>query len=124
MIIGYRLKDLRESKNLSQGDIQKRTGLLRCYISRVENGHVVPSIETLEKIARALEISLYQVFYDGDQQPKSLAVQQLSMKKQTQDWALLPKGQVLLNQIIQSIGMMNDKDRQLLLHIARKMRRR
>jgi transcriptional regulator with XRE-family HTH domain len=55
MIIGDRLRELREEKTLSQGDIEKRTGLLRCYISRVENGHTVPAIETLEKLARALE---------------------------------------------------------------------
>jgi len=56
MIIGDRLRDMREEKKLSQGDIEKRTGLLRCYISRVENGHTVPAIETLEKMARALEV--------------------------------------------------------------------
>jgi transcriptional regulator with XRE-family HTH domain len=73
VIIGDRLKSVRESKNLSQGDIEKRTGLLRCYISRVENGHTVPSIETLEKLAQALEIPLYQLFYDGSD-PKMLPV--------------------------------------------------
>jgi len=57
MIIGDRLRALREVKKFSQGDIEKRTGLLRCYISRVENGHTVPAIETLEKMARALEDS-------------------------------------------------------------------
>lgn len=56
MVIGKRIRELREQKKLSQGDMEKRTGLLRCYISRVENGHTVPSIETLEKCARALEI--------------------------------------------------------------------
>jgi len=56
MLIGDRLRELREEKKLSQGDIEKRTGLLRCYISRVENGHTVPAVETLEKLARALEI--------------------------------------------------------------------
>jgi transcriptional regulator with XRE-family HTH domain len=56
MVIGDRLKTLRETKDLSQGDIEKRTGLLRCYVSRVENGHTVPSVETLEKFARALEV--------------------------------------------------------------------
>ena len=66
MIIGDRLRAVREEKELSQGDIEKRTGLLRCYISRVENGHTVPAIETLEKMARALEIPLYQLFYDGE----------------------------------------------------------
>ena len=54
MVIGDRLKTLRETKNLSQGGIEKRTGLLRCYVSRVENGHTVPSVETLGKFARAL----------------------------------------------------------------------
>ena len=69
MIIGDRLRELREAKKLSQGDIEKRTGLLRCYISRVENGHTVPAIETLEKMARALEIPLYQLFHDGKESP-------------------------------------------------------
>src|SRR5438045_9659236 len=70
MIIGDRLRELREGKSLSQGDIEKRTGLLRCYISRVENGHTVPAIETLEKMARALEIPLDHLFYDGREPPK------------------------------------------------------
>src|SRR5258708_9353986 len=70
MIIGDRLRALREEKKLSQGDIEKRTGLLRCYISRVENGHTVPAIETLEKLARALECPLYQLFYDGEEPPQ------------------------------------------------------
>jgi DNA-binding XRE family transcriptional regulator len=50
MVICDRLRELRESKDLSQGDIEKRTGLLRCYISRVENGHTVPAIETLRSL--------------------------------------------------------------------------
>jgi transcriptional regulator with XRE-family HTH domain len=69
MIIGDRLRVVREEKKFSQGDIEKRTGLLRCYISRVENGHTIPSIETLEKLARALEIPLYKLFYDGEALP-------------------------------------------------------
>src|SRR5689334_24485622 len=69
MIIGDRLKALREAKNLSQGDIEERTGLLRCYTSRVENGHTVPSVETLEKYARALEIPMYHLMFDGDDPP-------------------------------------------------------
>ena len=70
MIIGDRLRALREEKQLSQGDIEKRTGLVRCYISRVENGHTVPAIETLKKMARALEIPMYQLFYDGEGPPQ------------------------------------------------------
>jgi transcriptional regulator with XRE-family HTH domain len=65
MVIGDRLRELREAKKLSQGDIQERTGLLRCYVSRVENGHTVPAVDTLEKLARALEVPMYQLFHAG-----------------------------------------------------------
>lgn len=70
MLIRDRLRTFRERKNLSQEDIEKRTGLLRCYISQVENGHTVPAIETLEKLARAFEVPLCQIFYDGEEPPK------------------------------------------------------
>ena len=70
MIIGERLRALREVKMFSQGEIEKRTGLARSYISRVENGHTVPALETLEKFARALEVPMYQLFYDGEEPPK------------------------------------------------------
>ncbi len=69
MLVGERLRTLPEEKKLSQGEIQKRSGLLRPYISRVENGHTVLSIETLEKLACALEVPLYQLFYEGDEPP-------------------------------------------------------
>jgi transcriptional regulator with XRE-family HTH domain len=62
ILIGDHLRELREAKELSQGDIEKRTGLLRCYISRVENNHTVPGVHTLEKLARALEVPVYQLF--------------------------------------------------------------
>jgi transcriptional regulator with XRE-family HTH domain len=62
MVIGDRRRELREGESLSQGDIEKRTGLLRCYITRLKNGHTVQAIETLEKLAGALEVPLYQLF--------------------------------------------------------------
>jgi transcriptional regulator with XRE-family HTH domain len=68
--ITSRLPTKREDKHFSQGDIEKKTGLLRCYICRVEKGHTVPAIETLEKMARALEVPMYQLFYDGEEPPK------------------------------------------------------
>jgi transcriptional regulator with XRE-family HTH domain len=60
---------------MSQGDIERRTGLLRCYISRVENGpYRAPAIETLEKmaLARAPVVPIYVLFYDGEQPPAVL----------------------------------------------------
>jgi len=66
MLIGQRLREIREAKKLSQGDIEKRTGLLRCYTSRAENGITIPSIETLEKYARALEVPLHRLFHEAD----------------------------------------------------------
>ncbi len=67
MSIGARIRQIREQKGLSQGDIEKATGLLRCYTSRVENGHTVPSLETLERFAAALGVPLYQLFYTQDE---------------------------------------------------------
>lgn len=69
MLMSDRLRSIREEKNLSQRDIEKRTGLLRCSFSRVENGHTVPAVGTIEKFARALEVPIYQLFYDGDKPP-------------------------------------------------------
>jgi transcriptional regulator with XRE-family HTH domain len=66
MEVGQKLRELREEKHLSQGDIQHKTGLLCCYTSRVENGYTVPNVETLEKFAHALEIPLYRFFTDGE----------------------------------------------------------
>src|SRR5580693_7460441 len=65
MEIGRKLRELREDKNLSQGDLEKKTGLLRCYTSRVENGYTVPSVGTLVKYARALDVPLYRFSTDG-----------------------------------------------------------
>src|SRR5580704_17444603 len=66
MEIGEKLKAIREQRDLSQGDVEKRTGLLRGYISRVENGHTVPAIETIEKLARAVEVPMYALFYAAE----------------------------------------------------------
>jgi len=70
LMIGERLRYLRVVRNLSQGDVEKRTGLLRCYTSRVENGHTTPALGTLAKYANALEVPLYQLFYEGEQPPE------------------------------------------------------
>jgi transcriptional regulator with XRE-family HTH domain len=82
MLIGERIKAIRESKHLSQGDIEKRTGLLRCYISRVENQHTTPAVETLEKFARAMGVETYQLFYGGDA-PQELALPKAASRRIT-----------------------------------------
>ena len=122
MIIGDRLRALREEKKLSQGDIEKRTGLLRCYISRVENGHTVPAIETLEKMARALEIPMYQLFYDGEEPPK---LPNLPKRKSDKDaWGSSGKDARYLNKLRNLMGKSDANDRRLLLHMAQKMAQR
>ncbi|MBI1940569.1 MAG: helix-turn-helix transcriptional regulator [Acidobacteria bacterium] len=74
MNIGKRLRDLREAKGLSQGDIERRSGLLRSYISRVEGGYTAPSLSTLEKFAKALEIEPYQLLYQSEGRPSAPSV--------------------------------------------------
>jgi len=122
VIIGDRLREMREDKKLSQGDIEKRTGLLRCYISRVENGHTVPAIETLEKLARALEVPLYQLFYDGEEPPK---LPNLPKRKSSEDiaWGSSGKDGRFLNKLRRLLAKTEEADRKLLLHMAQKMAR-
>jgi transcriptional regulator with XRE-family HTH domain len=120
MIIGHRLRGLREGKDLSQGDIEKRTGLLRCYISRVENGHTVPAIETLEKMARALEVPLYQLFYEGDEPPKVPAL----LKRTTSHdnvWGSSGRQAVYLRKLRKCLSKAEETDRKLLLSLAQKL---
>ena len=121
MIIGTRLRKLREDKKLSQGDIEERTGLLRCYISRVENGHTVPSLETLERLASALEIPLYQLFYEGDEPP---ALPNLSKRQTTEELVMdeeSEKEMRFFEKVRRLTSRIDEKDRQLLLLMAQKL---
>ena len=120
MIISDRLRQLREERKLSQGDIEKRTGLLRCYISRVENGHTVPAIETLEKLAHALEVPLYQLFYEGDEPPKLPN----PLKRKTADdiaWGSSGKQAVYLHKLVRCLSKAGEADRKLLLAMVQKL---
>jgi transcriptional regulator with XRE-family HTH domain len=123
MIIADRIRSLREQKKLSQGDIEKRTGLLRCYISRVENGHTVPALDTIEKIARALEVPLYQLFYDGEEPP---ALPKLPRRRSSDDivWGNAGKEARMLTRFRRLLGKINDHDRKLLFFMAQKLARR
>jgi len=121
MVIGRRLRNLREEKNLSQGDIEKRAGLLRCYISRVENGHTIPSLETLERLAAALEVPLYQLFYEGEEPP---LLPNLSARQTTEDLALSEEAEKenrFFEKVRRVLGRIDEKDRQLLLYMAQKL---
>src|SRR5215471_11089849 len=117
MVIGDRLRELRESKNFSQGDIERRTGLLRCYISRVENGHTVPAVETL---ARALEIPLYQLFYSGDEPPK---LPNLLKRKAVDNrlWGSTGKQAIYLHKLRKCLSKAAEADRNLIMAMAQKM---
>jgi transcriptional regulator with XRE-family HTH domain len=111
MNIGETIRNLRLQKGMSQGDIEKRTGLLRCYLSRVENGHTVPSLETLSKIANSLEIPLGQFFADNPEDGASnKALPQLSEEQVR-----------FLSQIRRYSGGLNDSDRKLVLAMVKKM---
>ncbi len=115
MVIGDRLKTLREAKDLSQGDIEERTGLLRCYVSRVENGHTVPSVETLEKFARALELPLYHLMFDGDKPP----VMPKAAKHTKEDSLESSRtGALLMRKLLPLLAKMDQEDRNLILFMA------
>jgi transcriptional regulator with XRE-family HTH domain len=109
MDIGKRLTALRGARELSHGDVERRTGLLRCYISRVENGHTTPSLETPERWARALEVEVYQLFFEGDGNPEAALTGAIDA---------LDKSEVRL---LGFFRRANEADRQFMLQVGRKL---
>jgi transcriptional regulator with XRE-family HTH domain len=106
--IGGTIRAYRLQKGMSQGDIEKRTGLLRCYLSRVENGHTVPSLETLQKIAYALDLQLAQFFSDE------------AVSREMSSLRLSEEEIRFLTQIQRYASRLNENDRKLLLAMVRK----
>ena len=112
MNIGETIRNYRLQKGMSQGDIEKRTGLLRCYLSRVENGHTIPSLDTLAKIAGAMEMPLGQFFTEGAADNGASA---RSVPHLTDDEVRF------LSQIRRYSGQLNDSDRKLVIAMVKKM---
>jgi transcriptional regulator with XRE-family HTH domain len=108
MKIGTTIRAHRLQKGLSQGDIEKKTGLLRCYLSRVENGHTVPSLDTLSKIASALDLPIAQFFADD------------SLGRQLNPQKLSDEELKFLTQIRRYSTNLNESDRKLLLAMVKK----
>jgi transcriptional regulator with XRE-family HTH domain len=119
MIIGERIRVLREEKKMTRGDVQERTGLQRTYIWRVENGYTIPAIETLEKFARGLDVPIYRFFYDGKGAPPLVAV--------TSDsglWGGDGEEKKTLRRFQRCLGQMGESERSLLMYLAEEMARR
>lgn len=108
MKIGITIRGLRMQKGFSQGDIEKKTGLLRCYLSRIENGHTVPSLDTLSKIALALDVPIAQ-FFAEDSINRQLNAQKLGDEELR-----------FLLQIRRYSTTLNENDRKLLLAMVKK----
>jgi transcriptional regulator with XRE-family HTH domain len=109
MDVGKRLRQLREVKGLSQGDIERRSGLLRSYISRVEGGYTAPSLATLEKFSKALEVEPYQLLFQGEGKPSAPKVpDQVNLGKP-------------VKRLIKSFEEMSSTNRRLLLSMADKL---
>jgi transcriptional regulator with XRE-family HTH domain len=106
--IGATIRGYRLQKGMSQGDIEKKTGLLRCYLSRVENGHTVPSLETLQKIAYALDLQLAQFFSD-----EAVSREMSALKLSEEEIRFL-------TQIQRYSARLSENDRKLLLAMVRK----
>jgi len=122
MLIGERIRQLREAKGFSQGDMEKASGLLRCYISRVEHGHTVPALETLERIAAALNVPLYQLFYQGDNPPPTPKLTpRKSLEELAQEEGREAAEAKFLLQIRKLVGRMVESDRAFFLQVAKKL---
>ena len=99
----------RKGDSLRLGHIEKRTGLLRCYISRIECGHNEPELATLGKWAKALDLELYQLFFSGEGKPEEPKVAKPAM-------VVLGKDE---GRLVDLFRRMPNHERQLLLGLAR-----
>ncbi len=111
--IGNVIRNYRGQRGLSQGDIERRTGLLRCYLSRVENGHTVPSLETLAKIAEAMDINLAD-FFPGTETPRDRETQKMLGELSTDEVRFLVE-------IKRYTTALSEGDKRLVLAMVRKM---
>ena len=122
MVIGKRIRQLREMRKLSQGDIEETTGLLRCYISRVENGHTVPSLETLERFAGALGVPLYQLFCENGHTPEtSHLTPRKTLEELAKDEEVTGPEDRFLAKITNLSARLMATDRKILLTLAKKL---
>ena len=119
MLVGDRIRELRSQRDLSQADLEQRTGLLRCYISRVENGHTVPALETLEKFARALEVPLYFLVYDGEEPPQEMPLSAIPGEESA--WGRTGQAAKFLRKLVPLISRMDDQGREFILAMAQQM---
>jgi transcriptional regulator with XRE-family HTH domain len=122
MLIGTRLRQLREQKQMSQGDIEERTGLLRCYVSRVENGHTVPSLETLERFAGVLDVPLYQLFYSGEEAPPTPSLTpRKTLEEMTAENSATGEDAQFLLKLRNLLTRLAEPDRDVLLSLAKRL---
>jgi transcriptional regulator with XRE-family HTH domain len=111
--IGEVIRSYRGARGLSQGDIERRTGLLRCYLSRVENGHTVPSLETLAKIAEAMDMALAD-FFPGEETTHDRETQKMLGELSDDEIRFL-------SEIKRFSSALSDGDKRLVLAMIRKM---
>jgi len=119
MFIGARIRKLRQEKGLSQGDIEARTGLLRCYISRVEHGHTVPSLETMERFAAGLDMPLYQLFYRGEETPPTNNLTPRVTVEELTEEGVVPQEDGFLLNLKSMLSRLREIDRDVLLNLAK-----
>ena len=117
MLIGQKLREIREAKKMSQVEIAETTGLVQPYVSRVENGHTIPGVETLEKWASALRVPLYQILYDGEEPPKPLKLS----GNHHELWGNSGRQMHDLKRLRQYLAKMNEGERELLMSLAGRM---
>jgi transcriptional regulator with XRE-family HTH domain len=119
MSIGKRIRQLRVQKGLSQGNIEETTGLLRCYISRVEQGYTVPSLETLERFAAGLDLPLYRFFYRGDEESSTPGAPHESLEELAEQGGAIGSDARFLLELKGCVEGMAHSDRILFLELAK-----
>jgi transcriptional regulator with XRE-family HTH domain len=112
--IGQRIRQLRESRGMTQSQLQTRSNVSRSYLSRIESGQMTPSLGTLEKISEPLGIGLKRFFVpelNGEALLRDQFIQELRPFLRQLDWeqwqSILKRLAAISDHVLSDNGQVN-----------------
>ena len=103
------VRDLRRARSLSQRQLALRMQVPRTYISKIENGKAMPTLSSLERLARALEAEVADLLHD--------------VRSRRADAVASLLGEPFLAEVLPYVGRMNAYQRSVFLNQVRDMAR-
>ncbi len=106
-LLGEKIRDIRKSKSLSQEDVSYIASLSPTHLGQIERGNKKPTVETISKIANALDVTIIDLFNFDMPQYDAKSIKQ-SSNLQTINLLLKGMDEQSLGEVLKSIKAMID----------------